>query len=76
MRSQLAGFYAQAQVRRMFAVDEATAAAIRRVYEESGELSAVVEFRRHFPLIADNARARECVRMIASWASSEPDKHV
>jgi hypothetical protein len=33
----------------MFSVDEATAAAIRQVFEESGELSAVVELRRHFP---------------------------
>jgi hypothetical protein len=38
----------------MFSVDEATAAAIRQVFEESGELSAVVEFRRHFPGIKDN----------------------
>jgi hypothetical protein len=33
----------------MFSVDEATAAAIRQVFEESGELSAVVELWRHFP---------------------------
>ena len=46
----------------MFSVDEATAAAVRQVYEASGELSAVVEFRRHFPGITDNAAARRCVR--------------
>ena len=51
----------------MFAVDEATAEAIRRAYDEGGELSGIVEFRRHFPLIADNAKAGECVRIIAGW---------
>src|SRR3954471_5664918 len=51
----------------MFAVDEATAEAIRRAYEEGGELSGIVEFRRHFPLITDNAKAGECVRLIAGW---------
>jgi hypothetical protein len=51
----------------MFTVDEATAAAIRRAYEEGGELAGAVELRRHFPLITDNAHARRCVRMIASW---------
>src|SRR4051812_16903635 len=39
----------------------------RRAYDEGGELSAIVEFRRHFPLIADNAKAGECVRIIAGW---------
>jgi hypothetical protein len=46
---------------RMFAVDEPTAEAIRRAFNESGEL------RRHFPLITDNEQARACVRTIASW---------
>jgi len=49
----------------MFCVDEATAEAIRRVFDEEGELSAVIELRRHFPLITDTARRRECVRIIA-----------
>jgi len=60
----------------MFAVDEATAEAIRRAYDEGGELSGIVEFRRHFPLITDNAKAAECVRIIAGWtpgpAQGEP----
>jgi hypothetical protein len=56
----------------MFIVDEATAAAIRRAYEESGELSAVVELRRHFPGITDNENARRCVRAIASWTPLPP----
>lgn len=51
----------------MFLVDEATADAIRRAWDEGGELSAVVELRRHFPLIADNANARRCVRAIVGW---------
>ena len=51
----------------MFAVDDATAEAIRRAYDEGGELSGIVEFRRHFPLITDHAKAGECVRIIAGW---------
>jgi hypothetical protein len=51
----------------MFCVDEITAAAIRRAYEEGGELSAAVELRRWFPGITDNANARRCARVIAGW---------
>ncbi len=51
----------------MFCVDEETAESIRRAFHEEGELSAVIELRRHFPGIADNARGRECVRAIAGW---------
>jgi hypothetical protein len=53
----------------MFTVDEATAAAIRRAYEDGGELAGVVELRRHFPLLAgtDNTHARRCVQMILGW---------
>jgi hypothetical protein len=51
----------------MFTVDEATAEAIRRAYEDGGELAGVVELRRHFPLITDNTQARRCVRVIAGW---------
>src|SRR3954451_25384204 len=58
---------------RMFSVDEATAAAIRRAYDEGGELAGAVEFKRHFPLISDNAKARECARIIAGW-SPVPDE--
>ena len=47
----------------MFSVDEPTAAAIRRAYEEDGDLASIVEFRRHFPLITDHAKVRECVRI-------------
>jgi hypothetical protein len=58
----------------MFVVDAPTAAAIRKAYVESGELSAVVELRRHFPGIADNENARLCVRSIASWQPLPPKK--
>ena len=51
----------------MFTVDEPTAEAIRRAFDQGGELAGVVEFRRHFPLISDHAKARECVRIIAGW---------
>ena len=59
----------------MFVVDEETAAAIRRAWEEGGELAGVVELRRHFPLIADNAHARLCVRAIVRWSPrAAPDR--
>jgi hypothetical protein len=56
----------------MFSVDEATAAAIRQVFEESGELPAVAELRRHFPGIKNNETARLCVRAIAGWTPLPP----
>jgi hypothetical protein len=56
----------------MFVVDEATAEAIRRSLDEGGELSAVVELRRHFPAITDNTEARRCVRIMASWQPARP----
>jgi len=59
-------------VRVMFSIDEETAETIRRALNEGGELAAVLELRRHFPSIADNARARECVRAIAAWAPALP----
>jgi len=46
--------------------------AIRRAFNESGELAAVVELRRHFPLIQDNEQARACVRTIAGWKPLPP----
>jgi hypothetical protein len=56
----------------MFSVDETTAAAIRKAFEERGELSAVVELRRHFPGLKDNENARACVRAIAGWKPLPP----
>ena len=68
----------------MFMVDEETAAAIRRAWDEGGELSAVarsraqahdVELGRHFPLITDGEDARRCVRTIVGWARRpDPDR--
>lgn len=49
----------------MFAVTEADAAAIRAVFNKEGELSAAIELCRRFPGITDNAKARECARIIA-----------
>ena len=60
----------------MFCIDEATAEAIRRVYTEDGELSAVAELRRHFPLINDHADGLRCVRMIAGWQPLVPPVEV
>jgi hypothetical protein len=60
----------------MFVVSEAEAAAIRAVYEQSGELSAAIELRRLFPGIADNAQARECARTIAGWQPLRPVKRM
>jgi hypothetical protein len=51
----------------MFVVTEAEAAAIRAIYEQSGELSAAVELRRLFPGVTDTAQARACARTIAGW---------
>jgi hypothetical protein len=51
----------------MFCVDEPAAEAIRRALDEKGELAAVAELRRRYPLAADGDQARACVRAIASW---------
>jgi hypothetical protein len=56
----------------MFVVSESQAEAIRRAYEDSGELSAMIELRRHFPGISDPENARRCVRSIASWSPLPP----
>jgi len=63
--SSLARFGAVPQHDAMFCVDQSTAAAIRRAFREDGDLSAVIEFQRHFPLMTDYARALECARAIA-----------
>jgi hypothetical protein len=51
----------------MFVVAEAAAEAIRRAWHDGGSLAAVVELRRHVPLITDPARARSCVQAIVGW---------
>ena len=60
---------AQPQALSMFVVDEDTAAAIRRAWEEGGELAGVVELRRHFPLITNYEQARRRVRAIVGWGA-------
>jgi hypothetical protein len=65
---ELASAARDTQALGMFVVDEPTTEAIRRAWEAGGELAGVVELRRHFPLIADNANARQCVRAIVGWA--------
>jgi hypothetical protein len=51
----------------MFIVSAAEAAAIRTAYEQGGEQAAAVELRRLFRGITDNAKARECARIIVGW---------
>jgi hypothetical protein len=51
----------------MFVITEADATAIRAIFNQEGELSAVIEVRRRFPGIGDNAKARACARTIAGW---------
>jgi len=51
----------------MFTVSATAAEAIRRAFEESGEMSAVSTLRRHFPGITDDGAARLCARTIAGW---------
>jgi hypothetical protein len=51
----------------MFAVTEADTTAIQTAYAQGGELAAAIEVRRRFPGITDNAKARECARIIAGW---------
>ncbi len=53
-------------------VPETDAVAIRAIFHKKGELSAVVELRRRFPEIGDNAKARACARTIAGWMPPSP----
>jgi len=56
----------------MFIVTGEDAAAIRAAFDQDGELSAAIELRRRLPGIADNARARVCVRSIVGWTPLPP----
>ena len=56
----------------MFAVNPEVADAIRQAFQERGELAAMVELRRHFPLFESNDQARSCVLAIASWKPIPP----
>ena len=61
----LASRCAHHHARRMFVITETDAATIRAVFSQEGELSAVIELRRRFPGVTDNAKARACARSIA-----------
>jgi hypothetical protein len=56
----------------MFMISEADSDAIRTVLQQNGELSAAIELQRRFPGVVDNAKARECARIIASWGPVPP----
>lgn len=56
----------------MFAVEPAVADAIRQAFQDQGELAAIAELRRHFPLFEANEQARSCVLAIASWRPTPP----
>ena len=53
----------------MFVVTPEEAEAIQRAYRDRGELAAVAEFRRRYPVFEGCAGAVEAVRMIAGWRS-------
>jgi len=48
-------------------VNEADVAAIHEAFQQGGELLAAVEFRRRFPGITDNEKARDFALTIAGW---------
>ena len=51
----------------MFAISDSTIAAVRHAFDESGELAAIAELRRHYSGIGDLATGRRIVRMILGW---------
>lgn len=55
----------------MFTVTEEEAAAIRQAYFEGGELVAMAELRRRFPVFNGNPRAADAVRTIAGWRGAD-----
>ena len=55
-------------------VGKMSAEAIRRAFDERGELAAVVERRRLLPGIVDNEQAALCARTIASWGRAASTK--
>lgn len=57
---------------RMFLVTDADAAAIQAAYHQDGELSAVIEVRRRFSGITNDADARAWARSIAGWQPITP----
>jgi hypothetical protein len=51
----------------MFAIDDATVAAVRQAFEDAGEFAAVMELRRRYAGIGDLAHARRIVRIVLAW---------
>ena len=63
---------------RMFAITEADTDAILAAFDRDGEAAAVVELRRRFPGLSENA-GLEATRMIVRWRpardeSAKPDR--
>ena len=54
----------------MFTVTEDEATAIQAVYHEGGELAAVAELRRRFPMFIGNPHTTDAVRTIAGWRTA------
>jgi hypothetical protein len=70
----VAGWHSLLQWLRMFLVNAAAAAAIRRAYEVDGEPGAVAELRVQFPEVVDDETALLCARMIAGWKPFGPGR--
>jgi hypothetical protein len=66
------GWHPLLQWLRMFLVNAAAAAAIRRAYEVDGEPGALAELRVQFPEVVDDGTASLCARMIAGWKPFGP----
>jgi hypothetical protein len=68
----------QGHAPRMFAITEADTDAILAAFDRDGEPAAVVELRRRFPGLSENA-GLEATRMIVRWRpardeSAKPDR--
>jgi hypothetical protein len=58
----------------MIMVEKEMAEAVREAYVDGGEDLAIVELRRYFATIDDDA-ARQCVRTVASWPPFSPGRY-
>ena len=56
----------------MFVMSEAEVTTIQDAFSRGGEVSAVVELRRLFPLLANSEHTRSCVRSILAWRPARP----
>jgi hypothetical protein len=69
------GWHSPLQWSRMFLVDAAGAAAIRRAVEVDGEPGTLAELRVQFPEVVDDETALLCARMIAGWKPFESGRY-